>query len=66
MALLLQNTSLTLNDVKQSTICEMEELFEGFSECNADSGGGTNSNGTKKRLEGDEALQFLIDSGGKL
>jgi hypothetical protein len=55
---------MTVEDIGKLTIPQIEELFDGFAECNKDNNGGGSK--SKDRLEDGEALRFLINNGGKL
>lgn len=62
MASLAINTCIDPKKFGKFTIPQIEALFQGFDECNASQ----ESNGDKETMKGADAMQFLIDNGGKL
>ena len=54
---------MSIEEIKELTIAELEDLFDGFAECNKSNNGTSTS---KKTLEDKDALRYLINNGGKI
>lgn len=59
---MIQNTSMTFNDIEELTIPQLEALYDGFEEVNKDIDKRT-GNGSEKPLEDLDAIKFMQQQG---
>lgn len=60
IASLVQNTSLTINDIENLRINEIEDLLEGINENSEELRKQYNNDGKVEQLEGDDAIRALL------
>lgn len=56
----MQNTSLTISDIENLRINEMEDLLEGINENSEELRKQYNNGGEVEQLEGDDAIRALL------